>query len=114
MPGRTEYHRLWRKQNPNYRKKSFLKNPEEYLKYKIRAAAQRAIKAGKIPKLPCQICGKKDVFGHHLDYDKPLEIVWLCQRHHTAIHHDSTFKPKLFPVALIVKCWRCKKRIPGA
>lgn len=40
---------------------------------------------GKLTKKPC-FCGSKKVEAHHDDYTKPLEIVWLCKRHHEEIH----------------------------
>ena len=32
------------------------------------------IKQGKIIKKPCEVCGDKNVHGHHKDYSKPLEL----------------------------------------
>jgi hypothetical protein len=26
------------------------------------------------------------IHGHHEDYDRPLEVVWLCARHHRQLH----------------------------
>jgi hypothetical protein len=25
--------------------------------------------------------------AHHFDYAKPLEVLWICRRHHFGIHH---------------------------
>lgn len=47
-----------------------------------------AIKYKKITKLPCLICGNLDVEGHHPDYDRPLDVIWLCTTHHNEIHKD--------------------------
>lgn len=33
-------------------------------------------------KEPCKICGKKSTQAAHINYDHPLNIVWLCTRHH--------------------------------
>lgn len=44
------------------------------------------IKRGKITKLPCQICGAS-AEAHHEDYDKPLEVIWLCRLHHLELHN---------------------------
>jgi len=30
----------------------------------------------------CEVEGER----HHPDYSKPLEIVWLCRKHHRAVH----------------------------
>ncbi len=45
-----------------------------------------AIKAGKLFKKPCFKCGIKKVEGHHPDYTKPLQVIWLCKKHHTETH----------------------------
>jgi hypothetical protein len=35
----------------------------------------------------CSKCGQIGrVDGHHEDYDKPLEIIWLCHRCHLQLH----------------------------
>ena len=49
-------------------------------------AVHNAIRAGKMIKKPCKICGENKVEGHHPDYTKPLEVVWLCDKHHTEVH----------------------------
>lgn len=45
-----------------------------------------AIKIRKIIKEKCRDCKRKDTHGHHLDYDKPLEVIWLCPIHHKLEH----------------------------
>ena len=64
------YHRKWRKNNPE--------------KCKAQWRVHDAILAGKLIRQPCEICGEK-ALGHHEDYNKPLEVKWLCIRHHTSI-----------------------------
>jgi hypothetical protein len=34
-----------------------------------------------IPK-PCEVCGLEKSEAHHENYSKPLEINWLCKKHH--------------------------------
>ena len=53
---------------------------------KARRALRRAVKMGKVQKFPCWTCGDEDVHGHHHDYDKPLDVVWLCNKHHRELH----------------------------
>lgn len=45
-----------------------------------------AVASGKIKKEPCSVCGELKAQGHHEDYFKPLDVVWLCQVHHTERH----------------------------
>ena len=45
-----------------------------------------AIRDGKLTPTPCEVCGKEKTQGHHEDYSKPLDVVWLCTRHHADRH----------------------------
>lgn len=61
-------------------------------KYKAHNAINNALRDGRIHKLPCEICGAGKSVGHHDDYDKPMEVRWLCQAHHKqwhAIHGEA-------------------------
>lgn len=49
-------------------------------------AIRRLIKMGIIIRQPCEICGNEPSKGHHPDYSKPIEVVWLCQKHHSEVH----------------------------
>jgi hypothetical protein len=59
---------------------------ERYLHLGRQSDAHRlvgvAIREGKLKKQPCVICGERLVDGHHRDYGKPLEVLWLCRGHH--------------------------------
>lgn len=47
-----------------------------------------AIRAGVIVRQPCEVCGDPKSHGHHEDYSKPLDVVWLCAIHHAARHRE--------------------------
>lgn len=48
-----------------------------------------ALRDGRVVKSPCVRCGSiKNVHGHHEDYGKPLEVMWLCQKHHGERHRE--------------------------
>ena len=47
-----------------------------------RNLAQAALRRGKLRRQPCEICGDTRSQMHHPDYAKPLEVKFLCQRHH--------------------------------
>ncbi|MCK5610798.1 hypothetical protein KAR91_53490 [Candidatus Pacearchaeota archaeon] len=56
-------------------------------KDKAHSAISRGILAGKIIRQPCQKCGSNEnIQAHHEDYDKPLDVMWLCIKHHSDIH----------------------------
>ena len=70
------------------RRKSRLKGkPDSPEIIKARSCLNNAIKAGKISREPCSVCGKeKYIHGHHKDYSKPLDVIWLCAKHHKEMH----------------------------
>lgn len=47
---------------------------------------EEMVKSGEINKMPCQVCGNKKSLGHHPDYSKPKEVIWLCHQHHWDAH----------------------------
>lgn len=49
-------------------------------------AVNNAVRDGRLEKWPCQVCGNAKSVGHHVDYDNPLGVVWLCQAHHKQVH----------------------------
>lgn len=61
-------------------------NPE---KYKAQYALGNNVSRGKIKRQPCEVCGNPKTHGHHDDYSKPLEVRWLCPKHHAETHRAS-------------------------
>lgn len=55
-------------------------------KYEARQAVLVAVRAGRLEKLPCRVCGNPDAEAHHPDYSRPLDVEWLCGPHHRAQH----------------------------
>jgi Bacillus phage endonuclease len=67
-------------------------DPNKYLeKEKARQKLTRAIERGHLVRPEhCSKCRRKSrVQGHHTDYSKPLEIVWLCRSCHRAEHAEG-------------------------
>ncbi len=90
------YYKEWYKKNGRNRAINYaevikewrINHPEitkAYLKF------NEAIKNGKIMKaLLCEKCGNETkLVGHHEDYNKPLEVIWLCQSCHKKLHSKS-------------------------
>ena len=46
-----------------------------------------AIKTGRLVRMPCMVCGHK-AHAHHEDYNKPLDVLWLCPVHHRERHEQ--------------------------
>lgn len=84
-----ETQRKYRKNHPEWQKIIKEREPE---KYKARHAVSNAIRDGKLKKQPCAICGELKVQAHHEDYSKPLEVVWLCNKHHKEKHGQKALE----------------------
>jgi len=56
------------------------------VKYKARRILYEAVRIGSIKRLPCKKCGNIKSQGHHADYSKPLNVIWLCPLHHAELH----------------------------
>lgn len=68
------------------RDKFILLNPQ---KHKAHLMVSNAVRDGRLVKLPCEVCGSVTrIHGHHDDYSKPLDVVWLCPRHHSQRHRE--------------------------
>lgn len=63
--------------------------PETPEQRKAHLKVQNAIKRGRLVKQPCERCGTiKNVQAHHEDYTKPLDVMWLCAKHHKERHRE--------------------------
>ena len=53
---------------------------------KARDYIRNRVAKGKLIRQPCVFCAKPNSLAHHEDYNKPLDIVWVCHAHHAQIH----------------------------
>lgn len=97
---------------------------------KIAHLVTHAIRTGQLKQQPCAIKGCNvatlNTIAHHEDYDKPLDITWLCKSHHRYRHaqlnklrpNDYIInprpKPKIPIIRDVIKLWPdgYEKRIP--
>jgi hypothetical protein len=70
----TEINRLWR--------------ADDKRRQSSHNAVAKAIKKGDLVRSPCIRCGEEKSVAHHEDYDKPLEVMWLCQPCHKQRHKE--------------------------
>lgn len=85
--GRTENKKAWAKLNllkVRESKAKYIKNNP--VKRKAHTALGNAVRDGRLIKKPCEVCGDVRSQGHHDDYSKPLEVRWLCAKHHKELH----------------------------
>lgn len=66
-----------------------LDSPEYKAKAKIWQSVNKAIREGRLVRLPCEVCGAVKSDAHHDDYSKPLSVRWLCRPHHYAHHRQQ-------------------------
>ena len=64
----------WRKEDPR--------------RMRAHNAVTRAVRKGNLVRQPCCRCGNEKSFAHHEDYDKPLDVMWLCQPCHKQRHKE--------------------------
>jgi hypothetical protein len=90
---RKERMRQWFRSHPGYKaskeREYRMKHREEHL---AREALRRAVRQGRIERQPCEICGKKSE-AHHPDYSEPLNVRWLCGKHHRQLHQGKIKLP---------------------
>lgn len=56
-------------------------------KIKAHKVIERAIEKGELIRGKCFICKTdKHIHGHHVDYRKQIDVMWLCKDHHAALH----------------------------
>lgn len=63
--------------------------PLQRKKANARAYATTNQRRGKLTAQPCEVpdCERKSE-KHHDDYDKPMQVRWLCRKHHVALHRS--------------------------
>lgn len=62
--------------------------PGDPTKVEARRAVTAAIKRGDLVRQPCEVCGEPKTHAHHEDYLRPLDVRWLCPRHHGEEHRQ--------------------------
>lgn len=57
---------------------------------KATTAVKDAVRYGRLVKASeCSKCGSKEnIEGHHHDYSKPLDVIWVCKVCHIKIHQE--------------------------
>ena len=86
-----EYDKL-RAKNPERRKANVAINKawrqQDERRAKCHSAVSRAIRLGELVRKNCEKCNDENSLAHHEDYDKPLNVNWLCQICHKQRHKE--------------------------
>jgi hypothetical protein len=59
-----------------------------------RRTTEKAVRRGRLNRQPCEVCGDS-AQAHHDDYSKPLEVRWLCRKHHNEFHLNNKQKESI-------------------
>ncbi len=96
---RAKYERLMLRKNPNWKphvpvvprtnaQKKAQKKASNPVVFNARHTLDMAVSRGRVKKHPCFVCGVEPAEGHHPDYSRPREVVWLCREHHGQLHEE--------------------------
>lgn len=83
----NKWSKEYRERHPESVKQTLRKyNSNNKLKRSARTSVSNAIRDGKITRGHCSVCGCAKAEAHHDNYSQPLNIRWLCKRHHEELH----------------------------
>lgn len=97
MLTRAEHARLYKRRHPDrVREQTRRARERDPLAAKARNVLGWAVRVGRIvPPERCEFCGdapgrnargQRLIEGHHVNYAKPLDVVWACRHCHAQIH----------------------------
>lgn len=69
--------------------REYSKKPNVRVKQMARRVTRNAIRRGELNRLPCEVCNTLPTDAHHDDYEKPLDVRWLCRKHHSEHHKNE-------------------------
>jgi hypothetical protein len=74
-------------QSAEWKRKNPILTDDELIKKKARLITRYCVRKGYLKEMPCEVCGiNEHVEAHHDDYSKPMDIRWLCRKHHREHH----------------------------
>lgn len=58
-------------------------------KNRHKVAAHQAVQNARLAPLTCEHCGEANTEAHHENYNRPLDVQWLCKSCHTKLHRAA-------------------------
>ena len=77
------------KENSNHLSYRHKMNEKDKMMQKARIIVHKMVKEGSLFPEKCIVCGKLPTEAHHEDYNKPLNVKWVCKKHHKEIHNRT-------------------------
>ena len=80
-----------RSKTKEQRHDEYMRSVEKHGRKKLNARRSVAYHVGKgnLKRLPCQVCGSQRSQAHHEDYDRRLDVIWLCAQCHADRHRKK-------------------------
>ena len=76
-------------QMATYERERYANDAEFNKRKKARNAILIRLKRGTLERGCCEVCGEANAEAHHVDYNRPLDVRWLCTTHHLAVHKQE-------------------------
>jgi len=107
---RREYYRLWYQTNGRNRRADYYSGIKRWverhrLELNVAQRFYNYVSSGAIKRPShCSICGNGGrINAHHLDYDKPFEVVWCCSSCHKRIHLGEDLDEQSYKACYIME-----------
>ena len=62
---------------------------EQKKRIKCRSITNKAIQRNELIRKPCEVCNGINSEAHHDNYNNPLDVKWLCFKHHREYHKKT-------------------------
>lgn len=97
--GQKRYKKYYEEHKSEFFERAY-KSKEKYgCEVVARKKVAQALKTGRLKKEPCEQCGKEKADAHHDDYNKPLQVRWLCRSCHISWHKKNS------PIRVSERTW---------
>ena len=93
-----------------YQQRRRVKHPDKYATHN---AVNNAIRDGRLIRKPCEVCGSLKSEAHHEDYSRPLDVIWLCRKHHLERHGKQAYEHIVASKGVVGDRFTCSAKRQG-